>query len=94
MGLGHLCCDGELSSSTFEHPSSPFPLPPLLARCPKDLSLQRIGKVILCDPMLFVGVGIAIPLSVSEGFTIAMGIAEVAWHILVLCTAHKADGFE
>ena len=44
--------------------------------------------------MLFVGVGVAIPLSVSEGFTIAMGIAEVAWHILVLCTAHKADGFE
>ncbi len=94
MGLGRLCCDGELSSTTFEHPSSPFSLPPLLARCPEDLSLQRIGKVILCNPMLFVGVWVAITLSIAKGFPIAMGIAEVAWHRLVLCTADKADGLE
>ena len=94
MALGCFSCHGELSSPTFEHSSSSFSLPALLARCPEHLPLQRIGKVILCDPMLPVGVGVAISLSIAKGITIAMGIAEVAWHILILSTANKTDRFE
>jgi hypothetical protein len=94
VGLGRLRCDGELSSPTFEHSSSPFSFPTLLARSPEHLSLQGIGEVVLGDPMLPIGVGIAVPLSIAEGFTIAIGIAEMAWHRLVLSTAYKADGFE
>ena len=85
---------GQLGGAPLLHAGAPLPFPTQLARLPKQLPLQGAGQVLLGDPVLGVGMGIAVAHAIAKGLAIAVGIAQVGGNVLAVAGLDRFQGIK
>ena len=84
----------QLSGSSFGHALPAFSFPAQLTGLPEHFPLQCGGKVLLFHPMLGIGMGVAVPDAITEGRPVAVGIPQVAGHVLAVRLTHALESIE
>ena len=84
----------QLGGPAFLEPLAPFSLPTEGSGLPEEFALQVRWQVLLGDPVVGIGVGIAVAESVTEGFAVPMGIPQVGGDPLFVGSPHGLKGRE
>ena len=82
---------GELGGPALLEALAQGPLPAQVAWLPKHLALEACGQVLLGHPVLGVGMGVAVAGAIAKGLAIAVPIAQVGRHLLLV---GRFDAFE